>query len=142
MKPAPRRLQADHYPMVVSMVPRFGDVNAALHLDNVALMQYFQEAQVQLIASLRGTDGLGPLRTFVAEQTVRYLLEVHYPNPVTVGIGLLGLGTTSLRLGAALFQDGQCRVVYDRVLVCVHASRPTPIPETYRSQLMSWQLRD
>lgn len=136
MKPAPERLLLGSYPFKTRIEPRFGDMDALRHLNNVALAGIYEEGRLRFTASFNHHPvGEERGRPMLAEVTIRYLAEGHYPGVLTVGVGTLHIGRTSYRVGQALFQDGRCIGISDVVVVWTSEGRPAPIPDDFRAAL-------
>lgn len=138
MKPNPRRLDLGVYPHRFQVATRFSDVDPQWHLNNVRLMEYYQEARVLFHNALKKefdiTRAEGT-RTLVAHMSVDYLDEVRYPGEVTLGVGVLRIGTTSYSLGLGLFQNDRCAGIAVAVLVHANQSGTAPLPGPWREIL-------
>jgi|HigsolmetaAR201D_1030396.scaffolds.fasta_scaffold00450_24 acyl-CoA thioester hydrolase len=138
MRHDPRRLQLDLYPYRTEITLRFADLDAQSHANNVRIAEYYQEARLAFMRHL--TQDLGyqrsaGSRTWVAHQSIDYLLEVMYPGTVIVGIGVSRIGTTSWSCSMGLFAGGRCAGLSTTVLVYGLEDRPAPIPQSYRTLL-------
>ncbi len=136
MKPSPDRLQLELYPFRMEIAPRFGDMDPLRHLNNVALAGMYEEGRVRFGSALYPLrlQGRG-YRLVIAEVSIRYLAESHYPAPLTIGVGVLRIGGAAHTLGQGLFQGGRCVGVCDTVLVHTAEGRPSPIPDALRATL-------
>ena len=141
-RPAPERLKLETYPWSRATEPRFGDMDALRHLNNVAIARLYEDGRV------RFTDGSGVRQALatrhgflVAEVSINYLAEGHYPDPLTLGCGIGRVGTTSFAIAQGLFQRGRCIGVADTTLVHVlRGDGPTPLPDIVRAALFAHQL--
>lgn len=120
MKLNPHRLDLGSYPSRFDIPARLSDVDMQSHLNNVRLMEYYQEGRVAFHRSIytefevKREPGA---RTLVAHHAVDFLKEVHYPGVITVGVGILRIGTSSYTIGAGLFQNDQCAGLAMTVMV-------------------------
>lgn len=141
MKPSPERLQLSTYGFSTTIEPRFGDMDALRHLNNVALAGIYEEARLRFTRTFRhapeGEDGQRPV---LAEITIRYLAEGLYPGTITAGIGTLHIGRTSYVVGQALFQGDRCIGTADTVVVWTAGGRPYPLPDAFRAALEAARL--
>jgi acyl-CoA thioester hydrolase len=129
MKPNPRRLDLTIYPYRFELATRSNDVDLQRHLNNVRLMEFYQEGRVLFYRALRDEfqlERVHGLRTLVVHQAVDFLGEVKYPGLVTLAIGVLHVGNTSYTLGLALFQEGRCVGLASTVIV--HATQEGAAP--------------
>jgi len=117
---------------------RFSDVDPQHHLNNVRLLEYYQEARISFHMALRSQydfeRGHGT-RTLVAHQAVDYLAEVSYPGAVAIGVGVLRIGATSYSLGLGMFQSDRCVGLAMAVLVHGNKEGPAPLPPAWREIL-------
>lgn len=136
MKPNPRRLDLAVYPNSFDIPTRFSDVDPQWHLNNVRLMEYYQESRILFHRALRDEFDVERERggrILVAHQTVDYLREVRYPGVVTMAVGILKVGTRSYTIGSAMFQNGQCAGLSATVMVNASKEGTAPL----RDQLVT-----
>src|SRR5262245_20155252 len=129
MKPAPERLILSSYPRQFDFLPRFSDLDAQLHLNNVRIGEFYQEARVSFFRAMadhHAYERPKESRTLVAHQSMDYLDEVEYPTPITIGIGVTRVGSSSYELGMGMFQHGRCVGLSRAVLVYALAAGPSP----------------
>jgi acyl-CoA thioester hydrolase len=141
MKPDPRRLETDAYPLLLDIPTRFADVDPLRHLNNVRLAEIYEEARVRLhramdidVAREKGS------RSVIAQVTLRYLAEGFYPAETRVGGAVSRIGDSSYEMAQALFQDGRCIGLCDSVLVYTHEGRSAPLPGAMREALSRFSL--
>ena len=145
MNPDPRRLDAAFYPLKVSILARYADVDPLWHINNVAMAQYYEEARVSAAMSMMGGERIPTPtggRILIVHQSIDYLSEASYPGALEIGIGVLQIGNSSWRFGMAMFQDGACVSVSEAVLVYAESRGPAPLPEDYRRRLEAWLMPD
>lgn len=138
MKPNPLRLDLRIYPHKVDIQARYADVDPQWHLNNVRLVELYQEGRISFNRAISHEFALQHKpgrRMLVARQSIDYLLEVKWPGTITIGAGVTRVGGASFSLGLAMFQDGKCVGVSDAVHVYVLAQGPTRIPEGLREAL-------
>ena len=136
MKPAPERLLLESYAFKTRIEPRFGDMDALRHLNNVALAGIYEEGRLRFTGTFNHhAIGERRGRPMLAEVTIRYLAEGQYPGALTVGVGVLQIGRSSYRIGQALFQNDLCIGISDVVVVWTSDGRPAPVPDEFRSAL-------
>lgn len=136
MKPDPQRADPGLYPFTHEVPPRFNDMDALRHLNNVALAAVYEEGRIAMHRAL-DMDGLREpgTRTVVAQVNITYLLEGHYPQSLFVGCGLTRIGGSSYTIAQGLFQDGQCIGVCDTVIVNTKAGRSHRLAPGFRAVL-------
>jgi acyl-CoA thioester hydrolase len=138
---AARRLPG-YYAWTLAMEPRFSDMDPNRHLNNVAVMGFFEEARVRFNRHIvETTPGLVRPRYLVAHASVDYLAEGRYPDSVTMGYAIGNIGRTSIRAQKALFQGSDCIALCDTVLVHRGETGPAPLPDELRSRLEAFAPR-
>ena len=128
-KPPPERLLLQTYPWTRAVEPRFGDMDALRHLNNVAIARLYEDGRVRFTdqSGLRGALERGH-GLVVAEVAIQYLAEGGYPDPLTIGCGVGHVGSSAFVIGQGLFQNGCCIGTAETTLVHVNryegGSRP------------------
>lgn len=142
MKPHPGRLALSIYPHKIEIQTRFADVDLQFHLNNVRIVELYQEARSSFNLALWEGSNLDARsrRLLVVRQSIDYLGEVQWPGAVSIGAGVSRAGNTSYSIGLAMFQNGNCVGVSDAVLVYATERGPAPIPEQLREVLAAKML--
>lgn len=142
MKPHPGRLDLSIYPHTVEIQARFADVDPQWHLNNVRIVELYQEARISFNLALWGgsTFDARSRRLLVARQSIDYVGEVEWPGTVSIGVGVSHTGTASYSIGLAMFQTGKCVGVSDTVLVYATEHGPVPMPAHMREVLATKML--
>jgi len=134
----PVRLRLASYPMSHRVPGRFSDIDGYGHLNNVAIASYYEDARATLNRTLFGDNAFRDPRDVsfvVAQVSIQYLAEAHYPAVHEIGYGVSRIGTTSVVHSAGLFRDGVCVGLCDTVLVHLIDRVPTPVPPERRARL-------
>lgn len=143
MKANPARLEPASYPHLIDIPARFSDIDAQMHLNNVRIAEYYQEARVTFFRRFAAEEGYErgrDSRILVAHQSMDYLGEVQYPGIVSVGVGVARIGNTSYTLGLGMFQSGRCVGLSRCVMVYGNHAGPAPLPAPFRAILARNQL--
>jgi acyl-CoA thioester hydrolase len=141
MKPHPGRLSLSIYPHTIEIQARFADVDPLWHLNNVRIVELYQEARISFNLALRGESlDARSRRLLVARQSIDYVGEVEWPGAISIGVGVSHIGNASYSIGLAMFQNGKCVGVSDVVLVYATERGPAPIPEHLRGVLSTKML--
>lgn len=107
---------------------RYADTDRQGHVNNAVFSQFFETGRVELLY-----DPASPLHepgcTFViAAAAVDYLKEIVWPGTVAIGTAVERVGTSSITLAQALFQNGEPvatgRTVIVQVDPLIARSRP------------------
>jgi acyl-CoA thioester hydrolase len=140
MKPHPLRLELNSYPHRFDIVARFADIDLQRHLNNARIAEFYQEGRVSFHRWLKDEFNLErefEQRTLVAHQSMDYLGEAAYPGTVTMGVGVLRVGSTSYTLGLSMHQHGKCVGLSATVLVQANKEGPVPLSARWREILQS-----
>ena len=139
----PVRRTLASYPIVAPVLARFADMDAAAHINNVAVAQYFEEGRsAGLRELLRRTRYGDPSdRLLIARVAIDYVREGNYPGAFEVGVGVLRCGNTSLTLAQGLFQQGQCVALCDTVLVHMNEQGKLRWTEEQRQDIGKFWLK-
>jgi len=142
MRNDPWRRDAGRYAFRLTLDTRFADMDPNRHLNNSAIARLYEEARVRFHMDMRDRHRqVGQPHFLVARVEIDYLAEGHYPTPVDLGLGVLGVGGTSYRLGVGLFQNGACIGLSDAVMVYRGDNGPARVPDILRTALESYALR-
>lgn len=130
------------YPHQVEVQSRFADVDPLWHLNNVRLVEFYQEARTSFNLALWRDLNLDARshRLLVARQSIDYLGEVEWPGSVFIGAGVAHIGNKSYSIGLGMFQRGRCVGVSDTVLVYATEQGSAPLPEPMRDALRAKML--
>ena len=135
----PRRLDLDAYPFVRQLTTRVSDMDGYGHLNAIRIGHFYEDAR----AAFYGVafPGMTRGRTLVAQLTIRYLGEGHWPGTVEIGTGILEVGNSSFTMGQGLFQDGRPLGLCETVLVSTETGKPAPLPDDIRAAAAQMRLR-
>lgn len=135
-----RRLEA--FPHRTTETIRFGDLDANNHVNNAVFSSFFEAARVTLFRDPKRKLMPDGLIWTLAQITIDYLDELHWPGTVEIGIGLASLGRTSAVFEQAIFFEGRCAATARavNVLVDLATRRPTPITDEIRTNYQRWMF--
>lgn len=143
MKPDPKRLKRETYPLCVTVPSRFRDLDTLGHINNVAIGSFYEEGRAHLNRTVfpPQTRHAHAMRMLIADVHIAYLREAHYPGDIEVRAGVLRIGTSSYTIALALFQKGACVGTCETVLVNTDGQKPAPIPDLGRERLEAYRLQ-
>lgn len=119
---------------------RWKDMDPYGHLNNVAYYELFDTAVNQWLIHAGLLDHLsGPHIGIVVESGCRFFSELRFPDPVTAGLRVRHIGTSSVRYEIALF-GGACDTAaaegfFVHVYVDAETRRPEPLERKLREGL-------
>ena len=121
---------------------RWQDNDAFGHANNVVYFSWIDTAVTNFliannILELNGSEVVG----VVAEANLRYLREVAFPDPVTVGVRVERIGTSSVKYHTAVFRADDDVASAEGFFVHVYVQKasmtPTAIPPAQRLAFQS-----
>jgi acyl-CoA thioester hydrolase len=135
----PKALRRSDFRVLRTLATRWSDDDTYGHVNNVVHYSLFDTAVNGWLieasgVDIRGLDAIG----LVVETSCQYFAELRFPEPVTAGLALERLGTTSVIYRLALFGVADEPAAVGRfvhVYVDRHERRPTPVPARIRSAL-------
>jgi acyl-CoA thioesterase FadM len=120
------RRQLESYDFHCTIEPRYADMDAERHINNVAVQALHAEALMRFqIHTGAGWNPDGALLQPLQSE-VHFLKVTHYPEPVQCGVRLLSIDENGFRLASAVFQSGTCTSIQETLsLPWQHAGRTT-----------------
>ena len=118
---------------------RFQDIDRLDHVNNVALAAYAESGRVEFLEAVAPATlqrGNAPFWV-IAQLTIHFRAQTHFPGEVRIGTCVLRLGTSSVTLGQGMFDGDRCIATTESVIVLVDPStgRGAPLPDQLRSAL-------
>lgn len=133
----------EDFPYRLSDNVRFADLDPNQHVNNAVYASYFETSRVMLVKEPK--HGLIPdgMNWVLARLDIHYRAELHWPNTIELGIGVVRLGRTSATYSQAVFSQGRCMAsaTATTVLVGLDSRAPMPIPPDLVENFQRWTLR-
>jgi acyl-CoA thioester hydrolase len=130
------------FPVHWPVLTRWADNDMFGHLNNAVYYQLFDTAINGWIQTNVALDPVtSPAQGIVAESGCRYFSELHFPEPLVVGVSVTRLGNSSVTYRLSVFRGGEGPQPVAAVGHWVHVyidkttRRPTPIPDDIRTLL-------
>lgn len=121
----------------MSIHTRYSDLNPQRHVNNAAMGVLLAEARSRIVhKNFERVGRDGNFVKLVGQFAVSYLDQVHYPEPFEMGVGVMDIDESTVRLGQALFQHGKCLSVAESILAGTRNGRAALLPEAVRA---AWQ---
>jgi acyl-CoA thioester hydrolase len=146
--PHPDGLTSRDFPVHWPVLTRWADNDMFGHLNNAVYYQLFDTAINGWIQTNLTNQGLDPVTTaaqgIVAESGCRYFSELHFPDPLVVGVAVTRLGNSSVTYRLGVFRAGVKDTEPQAVAAVGHwvhvyidraSRRPVPIPDAVRELL-------
>ncbi|MET0361327.1 MAG: acyl-CoA thioesterase [Sphingobium sp.] len=116
-RPSPWQLERENYPYSLEVPPRYADLDAMGHINNVAIAAMFETGRVRFHQQLQAHPREQGVRWLVAAVAINYLDEMHAPHSVEIASGLRRIGNRSWTILSAAFQGGECCATCETVMV-------------------------
>lgn len=131
------------YPIVESKDARYSDMDVNGHLNHLALQALHEDARAGINEQyVPGTyePTTHTFRLLTSQNVVHFLAEARWPATIKVGIGIGGIGRSSLVVSSGLFLEQACISVCDMTLVLVGDEGPVTIPDDAREVMRKLML--
>jgi acyl-CoA thioester hydrolase len=133
----PRDLRRGDFPVLREVPTRWSDVDAYGHVNNVVHYAVFDTVVNAWLIEATGEDvRRWPALGLVVETSCRYLAELDFPSPISAGLAVERLGSTSISYRLALFGTPEQPAAVGRfvhVYVDRESRRPVPVPDAVRA---------
>jgi acyl-CoA thioester hydrolase len=140
-RPAPALLDPARFPFSCTVEPRFGDLDANLHVNNAAMAVIIEEGRVRFHLASGFVDAAEGLTSLVASLGIEYLGQTYYRAPLVLHLGIASLGRTSYVLEELICQEDRPVVHASTVMVCTHPSGTVAIPGRLRDLATGWMVK-
>lgn len=138
----PQPAARDQFRVFCPITTRWMDNDVYGHANNVVYYSWFDTA-VNGFLIKRGTLDIArsPCIGVVVETGCRYHSPIGFPQRVTIGLRVAGVGTSSVRYELAAFRDDDVVAAAEGFLVHVYVERatmrPAPIPPAARAAMLA-----
>lgn len=128
------------YPFHYPISTRWADMDIYGHVNNVVFYSFFDTA-VNAFLMQRGVldPERSPVIGLVVETRCAYFRSVEIPDPVTAGVRVGRLGSSSVRYEIAIFQGPEASACAQGHFIHVYVDRehrrPVPLPGALRAAL-------
>ena len=118
---------------------RFSDQDSMGHVNNVAIAQYVEAGRTSLIYDIIQKFDHARLEFILAQASINYVNELHYPGVVDVGSRLTRLGNKSLTSGYGLFMGDTCVATATsvNVFVDIETHKTMSPPDDVRAKILA-----
>jgi acyl-CoA thioester hydrolase len=138
----PPGLRQQNYPQWTSERVRFSDTDLVGHVNNLAFCAYLETGRSMFLRQLT-QPAAGPRSLFVlADLSMRFLGEAHWPDEIRIGTGISAIGRSSVQLAQGLYVGDRCISTANSVLVLIDEStrRSREIPQSIRDWLETLRI--
>lgn len=128
------------FPFKTEIAVRFQDLDPLGHVNNVAMVTMFEEARVHFNQYIRKEEDFKSHRVLIGSQSVQYLGETFYGNPVHMFLGIGHIGRSSWNLRCLGFQKDRLVMSGLAVLVCTSDQGGQSLSDGLMSKLKERRL--
>ncbi len=118
----------DDFPLQTFDKIRYGDTDRQGHVNNAVFTTFMETGRVQLIYDPSNPIVAEGGSFVIAKLVLEYKKEVTWPGEVQIGTRVAKVGTSSLTIEQALFQNGACVATSESIIVHfdakAHKSKP------------------
>ena len=131
---APLRSDAEprleDFPFRIADNVRYADLDPNHHVNNAVYASYFETGRVMLMKDR--SRGLMPegLSWMMVRLDMHFRAQLHWPNEIEMGLGLVKFGRTSVTFDQVVFSGGKCVASAQSVSVFIDAVSHKPMPLT------------
>ena len=139
----PHDLAPDNFPIVTFDKIRYADTDRQGHVNNAAFATFLETGRVEILYN--------PERPFlsdggefvIAALNLSFLAEIQWPGEVKIGTVISRLGSSSIHIRQALFQNGRCAAQAETVVVQIDQTtrKALPLSEAARNHLSQFVLK-
>ncbi len=120
---------------------RYGDTDRQGHINNAMFVRFYETSRAEVLYDSNNLIHDDEGSFVIANLTVDFLKEIHWPGHVEIGLKVTRLGNSSITFLQALFQNNE--LVSTSTSVIVHVNNQTkksaPLNEHARHYLSSLQ---
>lgn len=112
----------DDFPIRTYDKLRYADTDKQGHINNAVYSTFFETGRVEFIKRAHEASEHDDAEFVIAQITIKYLQETHWPGTVEVGSRVKRIGTSSLVVEQALFNEGRLCAAGESVVVQINTS--------------------
>jgi len=118
---------------------RYSDQDELGHVNNVAYAAYVEAGRTFLISHFTDREKYPKLDFLLANVSINYLQECHWPGTMKVGSRLIRLGNKSIVSGYGMFLNDNCHATAESVNVYfdIDTRRSVVPPEDFRERMLA-----
>jgi acyl-CoA thioester hydrolase len=140
MRPEPN--ERNDYRHFHAITTRWMDNDAYGHVNNVVYYSWFDTVVNQFLVANKVLDiEHSPVIGLVIETQCNYFASIAFPEPVSAGLRVTRLGSSSVRYEVAIFREDEQSAAAQGHFIHVYVDRvtrkPSPIPAAMRALLES-----
>lgn len=136
-----------NFPFTIPYTVRVADVNYGGHVANSAVLNFFQDARLAYLKKLGGYSEMhvgGGCGLILPEAHVRYLAEMFMGDELEIGVKVIEIGRSSLRMAYRIERDGKVTAEGETALVCFDYAvrKPRRLDEEFVLKIRGFEALD
>jgi acyl-CoA thioester hydrolase len=127
-RPAPPKL--GDFPVRVTEIIRFGDLDRQGHVNNAVFATYLESGRVGVIYDAEQGLQVEGATTVMARIEINFMRELHWPGTLEIGTAVGEIGRSSYVFTQAAFHDSACAATGRATMVVIdkETRRAMPLP--------------
>jgi acyl-CoA thioester hydrolase len=137
-----KNLPLSSFPFQTQEHVRYRDTDRQGHVNNTVFGTYFETGRVRLLYEPNQTLLEGHSTFVVVKITMELLGEIHWPDTVDIGVGILRINANSLIIGSNLYVSGHIVASSEVTVMHVNAQekKVEPLPKNLFKKFTSYLL--
>lgn len=134
----------DAFPHHATDKIRYADTDRQGHVNNACFATFLETGRVEILYDPEHPLAADGSEFVIARLTLDFRDEIRWPGSVTVGTGVQRIGTSSVTLVQAVFQDDRCVALAETVIVHIDtaARKSRPFAEAAQARLQALLLEE
>lgn len=139
--------EAEQATFTTEVALRYADLDTYGHVNNATYATLIEEARIDFLEAMLGADELtgsestesaddeaGPIGVVVANLEIDFRRSIEHREPVTVGVSLADVGTSSFTLSYEVHSEEGVHATAETTMVAFDQAKreSVPIPEEWR----------
>ena len=131
----------EDFPIVTRDKLRYNDTDRQGHVNNAVFTTFLETGRVEIFY-LDPEVMLAGCEFVIARCTLDFLGEIRWPGEVEIASGVTRLGSSSVTLAQAVFQNGACVARAETIIVQINQQtrKSAPLSEKARTKLESYLM--
>lgn len=113
----PQDLSIEDFPFQTYDKLRYSDTDRQGHVNNAAFSTFLETGRVDFLYEPQNPLTADNRSFVIVSLNLNYLSEITWPGRVDIGSGVTRVGSSSIHLFQALFQEGRCVATAETVIV-------------------------
>lgn len=107
---------------------RYADTDKQGHINNAVYSTFYETGRVEFIAQAEAAAEQAGTEFVIAQITITYIAEIHWPGTVEIGARVKKVGNSSLVVEQAVFHEGRLCSRAESVVVQISTATRSSTP--------------